>query len=381
MVATGTAAVAAETVRVELGPRGYDIRIGAGLLEAAGPALAAVCPGRSTVVIADETVAGLYGARLAAALEGAGLSCRAITVPPGERSKSLATFERVIDRLLADGLERGTTIIALGGGVVGDLAGFAAAVALRGVPFVQVPTTLLAQVDSAVGGKTGINSPHGKNLIGAFHQPRLVLADVDTLDTLSPRERRAGYAEVVKYGCIDRPGLLAWLEREGPALLAGDRDRRIRAVAESCRAKAAIVAADERESGARALLNLGHTFGHALETESGYGDVLLHGEAVAIGMVLALRLSARLGLAPAADAARLEAHLRAVGLPASPRDVAGVAWNLDRLMGHMAKDKKVRDGRLTFILARGLGQAFVARDVPPEAPRALLAEALGGPDG
>jgi 3-dehydroquinate synthase len=267
-------------------------------------------------------------------------------------------------------------LIALGGGVVGDLTGFAAATLLRGLDFVQIPTTLLAQVDSSVGGKTAINSRFGKNLIGAFHQPRLVLADIDTLDTLPAREMRAGYAEMVKYGLIDEPGFFARLERDGPALLAGDKALRAWAVAVSCGAKARIVAADERESGARALLNLGHTFGHALEAETGYGNELLHGEGIAIGLCLAFDLSVALGLCPAADRDRVYAHLQAADLPTSPRSIGQRRWDADRLIGHMMHDKKTRDGRLTFILARGIGRAFIAKDTPIEPVRAVLDGAL-----
>ena len=361
---------------VDLGARSYDIVIGEGLIERAGALLGPLLPGRRAIVIADEAVAGHYLARLTASLAAAGIEAPSLNVPPGEASKSLARFGDLMEAVLALAPERSTTIVALGGGVVGDLAGFAAASALRGLAFVQVPTTLLAQVDSAVGGKTGINSRYGKNLIGAFHQPRAVLADLATLATLPRRELLAGYAEIVKYGALGDAAFFDWLVANGAALVAGDTALRGEAVARSCAAKAAIVAADEREAGRRALLNLGHTFAHAFEAESGYGDRLLHGEAVAIGMAAALRLSVRLGLCPAADAERLTAHLSAIGLPTGLAGVADGGWTAERLIGHMARDKKVSDGRATFILARGIGHAFVTRDVPMDAVAATLDEAL-----
>ncbi|MEO0036446.1 MAG: hypothetical protein RLZZ501_2469, partial [Pseudomonadota bacterium] len=309
-------------------------------------------------------------------LFAAGIQPLHTVMPAGEPTKDFPHLEALLDAMLAARAERGTMVVALGGGVVGDLTGFAAAILLRGVDFVQIPTTLLAQVDSSVGGKTGINTRHGKNLVGAFHQPRLVLADTDLLDSLPRRQVLAGYAEVVKYGVIDDPEFFAWLEEHGPALVAGDAAARRHAVAVSCRAKARIVAADERESGQRALLNLGHTFGHALEAETGFSDALLHGEAVAIGMVLALRLSARLGLAPAADAERLARHLDAVGLPSALP--AGRAWDPERLLEHMSGDKKVKDGAITFVLAPGIGHSFLSRDVANGEVLALLAESAAG---
>ena len=362
-----------ETVRVELGERAYDIRIAPGLIDTAGKLLQPLAPAGRLVVITDETVDGLHGAAFEASLTAAGLRPLRLAVPAGESSKSLARLEDLLERMLAHGIDRSTPVIGFGGGVVGDLAGFAAAVALRGLPFVQIPTTLLAQVDSAVGGKTGINARHGKNLIGAFHQPQLVLADLATLDTLPRRQLLAGYAEIVKYGAIDRPDFFGWLERHGPDLLAGDIAARAHAVRLCCEAKAAIVAADEREAGRRALLNLGHTFGHALEAATGFGDRLLHGEAVAIGMVLAFDLSVRLGLCPAADAARLRRHLAAVGLPTTPPPGVGAPGDL---LAHMSRDKKVSAGRITFILAEGLGRAFIACDIDPAEVAGLLAESL-----
>jgi len=364
------------SVSVGLGERSYDILIGPDLIERTG-ALVAGLPGgmpRRVGIVTDDTVANHVLGRLQAGLSGFASDPTLVCVAPGEGSKSFGTLERVCEALLDAGLERGSLLIALGGGVVGDLCGFAASVLLRGIGFVQIPTTLLAQVDSSVGGKTGINTRQGKNLVGTFHQPRLVLADTGALDSLPRRELLAGYAEVVKYGVIDRPDFFAWLEANGAAVVAGNDAARRHAIAVSCQAKAEIVAADERESGARALLNLGHTFAHALEAECGYGT-LLHGEAVAIGMVLALTLSERLDLASDGGAKRLRAHLEAVGLPTRiPADVARDADGVERLLGWMGKDKKVQDGRITFILARGIGRSFVTRDVPTEAVRTLLAD-------
>ena len=366
-----------ETVRVELGPRSYDVMVGAGLVGEAGRFMAPLLAGRSAVVVTDRVVAGLYLDATLDALRTAGFEPSHLIVESGERSKDLATLGGMLDDILVRGIERSTALVALGGGVVGDLTGFAASILLRGVPFVQIPTTLLAQVDSGVGGKTGVNSTHGKNLIGTFYQPRLVLADVATLATLPPRERRAGYAEVVKYGLIDDPAFFAWLETNGPALLDGDPDMLRTAVAHSCRAKARIVAADERESGSRALLNLGHTFAHALEAEAGYDGSLLHGEAVAYGMVLAHRLSAALGLCGEDDAGRVAAHFRAVGLPSEADALPAIRWNSAALIERMKHDKKVQDGRMTFVLTRGIGHAFLSRDVPLEALGALLDQAFG----
>ncbi len=358
-----------EIVHVALGTRSYDIQIGSGLIDTAGDLLGPLMPVPRAIVVTDETVAGLHLQPLAASLGLAGIGYDEIVLPAGEATKSLDRLDEVLDRMLSLGIERSVTVIALGGGVIGDLAGFAASIALRGLPFAQIPTTLLAQVDSAVGGKTGINSRHGKNLIGSFYQPRVVIADVGLLDSLPPRQRRAGYAEIVKYGAIDNPEFFAWLEDNGAALLDGDAGRLAQAVKVSCESKAAIVAADERESGKRALLNLGHTFGHALEAETSYGDALLHGEAVAIGMMLAFDLSVRLGFCPAEDAARLRRHLVAMGLPVALPDRD---WSVDRLMAHMARDKKVANGRIAFVLARGLGKAFVATDIDPAEAAAVL---------
>ncbi|AWK86307.1 3-dehydroquinate synthase [Azospirillum thermophilum] len=368
-----------DIVRLDLGPRSYDILVGDGVLAEAGPRIAALTRGKAPIVVTDENVAPLHLPTLERALSAAGIApSPAIVLPAGEKTKDFAHFTDLMDGILGRGIERSTMLLALGGGVIGDITGFAAASALRGIDFIQVPTTLLSQVDSSVGGKTGINSRHGKNLIGAFHQPKLVIADTATLDTLPRREVLAGYAEVAKYGLIRLPDFFSWLEENGARVVDGDSAARRHAVTVSCRAKADIVGVDERESGDRALLNLGHTFGHALEAATGFGQTLLHGEAVAIGMVLAFDLSVRLGLCPAEDAARARAHLKAVGLPVRIADVAGVAWDVDWLVRAMAKDKKVQDGRITFVLVRGLGQAFTLRDVDAAAVREVLAESLAG---
>jgi 3-dehydroquinate synthase len=361
-------------VRVDLGPdRGYDIVVGEGLIADAASYLRPVLPGRRVAVVSDETVAALHLSGLLGALAADGIEHHEIVVPPGEPTKQFAALERLIDDLLDARIERSDAVIALGGGVVGDLVGFAAAILRRGVAVVQMPTTLLAQVDSAIGGKTGINTRHGKNLVGAFHQPRLVLADIGVLDTLPRRQLLAGYAEVVKYGLIDDARFFAWLEAHGGDACAGDPESRRHAVVSSCRAKARIVAADEREAGDRALLNLGHTFAHALEVETGYGGGLLHGEAVAVGLVLAFELSARLGVCPAGDADRVRRHLASIGLPT---EVPAAVGDVGRLLDHMAQDKKVRRGRVAYVLARGIGQAYVDRDVDQAAVAALLEAAL-----
>ncbi len=363
-------------LRVELGERGYDILIGEGLLAEAGRLMKPVLAQPRVVVVTDEVVAPLYLDTLCGALGDEGIDHGEIILPAGEATKDFDHFRKLTEGLLESKAERDTTLIALGGGVVGDITGFAAAVTLRGLPFIQIPTTLLAQVDSSVGGKTGINSSFGKNLIGAFHQPRLVLADLATLDTLARRELLAGYAEVVKYGLIDRSDFFSWLEKNGSRLLDGDSRCRRHAVLTSCDAKAAIVAADEREAGRRALLNLGHTFGHAFEAETGYGGELAHGEAVAIGMVMAFDLSVRLGLCPEKDAGRVRSHLAAVGLPTDLSALKTPSWTPQGLLAHMARDKKVKDGAMTFILAHGIGRAFITREAPEEDVRRLLQAAL-----
>ncbi|GAB4373409.1 MAG: 3-dehydroquinate synthase [Kiloniellaceae bacterium] len=371
---------APERLTVALGARSYDIVIGTTVMAEAGRLMRPVLKSQRVVVITDSNVAGLHLARLQRALDDAGLTHDSIVVPPGDGSKSLDQLGRLIGQLLDRKVERSTTLVALGGGVIGDLAGFAAAVTLRGLDFVQIPTSLLAQVDSSVGGKTGINAPQGKNLIGAFHQPRLVLADTSILTTLPRREMLAGYAEVVKYGLIRDPGFFHWLEAHGADLVQGERAELQHAVLESCRAKAAVVAADERESGQRALLNLGHTFGHALEAETGYGDELLHGEAVAVGMVMAFDLSVQRGHCPPEDADRVRRHLAAVGLPTGFADLAPRHWDVERLIDHMGRDKKVSGGRITFVLVRGIGDAYLDATVELDELRALLTGALNDAD-
>jgi 3-dehydroquinate synthase len=366
-----------ERVGVSLGARSYDIWVGEGLLARAGGLLRPVLARPRVAIVTDDTVARLYLPPLRAALDRAGIEAVSIVVPAGEETKSFAQLERLCTALLDARIERSTTLIALGGGVIGDLTGFAAGIVLRGVPFVQIPTTLLAQVDSSVGGKTGINTAHGKNLVGLFYQPRLVLADVATLDSLPDRQRRAGYAEVVKYGLINDPAFFSWLEAHGSAVLAGDRAAQRHAVVTSCRAKAAIVAADERETGPRALLNLGHTFGHALEAETGFSDALLHGEAVALGLVLAADLSVALGCCPPADAARVRNHLAAVGLATELTALRPEGWSVPALLAHMRHDKKVRDGTVTFIVLDGIGRARVSDGVPLPAVEALLRACTG----
>ena len=367
-----------ETVALPLGERAYDIHIGERLLDEAGALIAPLLPRPRAVVVTDENVAAAQGERLKKSLDAAGIETEFVVLKPGEGTKSFPELERLCGRLLDLGVERKDAVVAFGGGVIGDLVGFAAAILRRGCRFIQIPTTLLAQVDSAVGGKTAVNVAQGKNLIGAFHQPALVLADVDALTTLPPRELGAGYSEIVKYGLINDAAFFDWLEANGGKLLAGDAPARIRAVKTSCASKAAIVAADEREQGARALLNLGHTFGHALEAAYGYSDRLLHGEAVAAGMGLAFDYSARLGLCGAEDAARVRAHLSGCGLPASVGDLPrGVSCDAERLMTLMMQDKKVEQNRLTLILAKGVGEAFIAKDVDAGDVQDFLAEQIG----
>jgi len=362
-------------VRVELAERAYDILIGEGLIAQAGPRIAALFPRARAAIVTDENVAAHWLAPLQQSLAASGIEAQAIIRPPGETTKSYAEFALVSDALIAAKIERRDVVIALGGGVIGDLAGFAAATLRRGVDYVQIPTSLLAQVDSSVGGKTAINSPLGKNLIGAFHQPRLVLADLATLATLPEREFRAGYAEVVKYGLIDDRAFFEWLEAHRAELFAGG-PARAQAVAVSCAAKARVVAADETEQGARALLNLGHTFGHALEALAHYDPaILVHGEGVAVGLALAFRFSRTLGHCAGQDVVRVERHLQAAGLPIRIQDIKSLTASPDTMLEAMRQDKKVERGRLTFILARGIGESFVAKDVPEaEALRFLEAE-------
>jgi 3-dehydroquinate synthase len=360
-------------IPVSLGARSYDICIGDGLLDEAGDRVAPLLSRRFVVVVADETVHAIHGARLLSALERAGIASIVIPIAPGEASKSFASLERLCETMLDAGVERGDLVVAFGGGVVGDLTGFAAAILKRGCRFAQIPTTLLAQVDSSVGGKTAINTRAGKNLVGAFYQPSLVLSDVSTLASLPARDLRSGYAEVVKYGALGDAGFFDWLDAHGDALLAGDRHAQTEAVARSCAMKAKIVAADERETGERALLNLGHTFGHALEAAFGFSDRLTHGEAVAAGMGLAFDFSAANGLCPKEDALRLKSHLRLRGLPAGIGDIAGAsALPARTLRDLMMQDKKNASGRLTLILACRIGDAFVQKGADADAVEAFL---------
>jgi len=367
------------TVDVALGDRAYDIIIGRDVLQSLGSRVAALRPGVHAAIVTDRTVAQHWLERTEASLAAAGIATSRVIVEEGESSKSYAGLELVSEALIAAKIERNDLVIALGGGVVGDLAGFAASILRRGVDFVQVPTSLLAQVDSSVGGKTGINSPQGKNLLGAFHQPVLVIADTSVLDTLSPRQFRAGYAEVAKYGILGDEAFFTWLETNHADIFSGGAARE-HAIATSCRAKAAIVSRDERETGERALLNLGHTFGHALEAATGFSDRLFHGEGVSVGMVLAADFSAALGMIAPADAARVERHLATAGLPTHLQDIAGFAQeglaDADALMTLMAQDKKVKRGRLTFILLEAVGRAVIANDVEPSLVRDFLQRKL-----
>jgi 3-dehydroquinate synthase len=367
-------------VNVGLGDRAYDIVIGRGVLQSLGERIAALRPGARTAIVTDRSVARHWLEATEAALGSAGVSSSRIIVDEGEATKSYGVLEKVSEALIAAKIERNDLVVALGGGVIGDLAGFAAAIVRRGVDFVQVPTTLLAQVDSSVGGKTGINSPHGKNLLGAFHQPVLVVADTQVLDTLPPRQFRAGYAEVAKYGVLGDAGFFAWLDANRGEIFSGGAARE-HAIAASCRAKAAIVARDERETGDRALLNLGHTFGHALEAATGFSDRLFHGEGVSVGMVLAAEFSAELGMIGADTAARVTKHLSDCGLPTRLQDIAGFEQeglaDADALLALMFQDKKVKRGKLTFILLKALGQAVIVNDVEPEKVRSFLARKLG----
>jgi 3-dehydroquinate synthase len=366
-------------VDVALGDRAYDIVIGRGVLSSLGERVAALRPGVRTAIVTDRTVAKYWLEPTEASLAAAGIPTSRVVVEEGEISKTYAGLEKVSEALIAAKIERNDLVIALGGGVVGDLAGFAAAILRRGVDFVQVPTSLLAQVDSSVGGKTGINSPQGKNLLGAFHQPVLVIADTAVLDTLSPRQFRAGYAEVAKYGVLGDEAFFAWLEKNHSDIFKGGSARE-HAIATSCRAKAGVVSRDERETGERALLNLGHTFGHALEAATGFSDRLFHGEGVAIGMTLAAQFSAKLGMIGEQDAVRVERHLIEAGLPTRLQDIAGFAQeglaDADALMALMAQDKKVKRGKLTFILLEAVGRAVIAKDVEPTPVRDFLRDKL-----
>lgn len=367
---------ATDTVSVPLPGRAYDVLVGRGLIDDAGGRIAPLLARPRIAIVADATVADLHLPRLQASLDAAGIASTTLTVPPGEGSKSWAELARVTEWLLAQKVERRDIVLAFGGGVIGDLVGFAAAILRRGVGFIQMPTTLLAQVDSSVGGKTGINTAQGKNLAGAFHQPRLVLADIDVLDSLPARDFRAGCGEVVKYGLLGDADFFAWLETHGPDMVAGDKALRQHAVRHSVQMKADIVLRDETEQGDRALLNLGHTFCHALEAATGYSDRLLHGEGVAIGCGLAMDLSARLGLCSQEDPSRTHALLAAMGMTRHLSEIPGALPDADALLDLMAQDKKVVDGQLRFILTRGIGAAFVTADVPQDTVRTLLADAL-----
>ena len=363
----------ADTVHVPLGDRAYDVRIGADLIARAGAEIAPLLKRPRVAVVTDQNVAGLHLDAFRAALSAEGIASEALTLPAGEGTKSWPNLTRVVEWLLETKVERRDVVVALGGGVIGDLVGFAAAILRRGVRFVQVPTSLLAQVDSSVGGKTGINSAHGKNLIGAFHQPALVLADINVLETLSPRDFLAGYGEVAKYGLLGDAEFFAWLEANAPAL-RDDPALRQHAVAHAVAMKAGIVTRDETEQGERALLNLGHTFGHALESATGYSDRLLHGEGVAIGCALAFDLSARMGLCSQEAPSRVAQHLRQMGMPARLEDIPGDLPDDAALIALMGQDKKVVDGKLRFVLARGIGEAFICDDVPGDLLQAVLRE-------
>jgi len=363
-------------LRLDLGDRSYDIVVGRNLLDQAGSLISPLMRGRKVIIVSDSNVAPLYQGKLEASLSEAGIEHSCVTLAAGEKTKSFEHLQALSNNLFKIGVDRQTLLIALGGGVIGDLSGFCAAITMRGIEFVQIPTTLLSQVDSSVGGKTGINSSYGKNLIGAFHQPRLVLADLDCLDSLPRRQLLAGYAEVAKYGLINDGDFFSWLEENAASLLDGDKALQAHAVLKSCACKADIVAQDERETGVRALLNLGHTFAHALEAEVGYNDSLLHGEAVSIGMVMAFDLSHRLGLCPQADATRVRQHFDKIGLPTDLKGLANETWTPERLIDHMGLDKKAEAGSIIFILARAIGSSFIARDVDPEELQIFLADAL-----
>jgi len=369
-----------QKITVSLKNHSYDILVGAKLLDQAGALIAPLLPARRTIVITDENVAKHQLPRLEKSLTSANITFDTIVMPAGETTKSFQHLENLLDQMLSLKLERLDKIIAFGGGVIGDLVGFAASIYLRGIDFIQIPTTLLAQVDSSVGGKTGINSPRGKNLIGSFHQPYLVLTDVSTLNSLPKRHLLAGYAEVVKYGLIGDINFFNWLEKNGQNIIAGDPEARMEAIIKSCQAKARVVAEDEKELGNRALLNLGHTFGHALEAESGYSDLLFHGEAVAIGMVMAFELSVKMGLCPKKDAQRLHKHLKEISLPTriskTDHPVSQVKMTAERLYGHTLQDKKKSGGRTNFVIVSGIGKAFLSRDINPEDVKEIFQAAL-----
>lgn len=363
-------------VQVALGERSYDILIGTNLIDSAGATLRNVLSNPRAAIITDKNVAALHLESLQMSLTEAGIEHSALVFPPGESSKSLATYGDLMSRLLDTRIQRDEALIALGGGVIGDLTGFAASTLRRGVDFIQIPTTLLSQVDSSVGGKTGINAPQGKNLIGAFYQPRMVLADISTLDSLPRREVLAGYAEVVKYGLLGDYAFFEWLEANGQKVIEGDTMARIYAVEQSVKAKARIVAKDEREGGVRALLNLGHTFGHALEAETGYGAHLNHGEAVAIGIMMAAELSAQLGFLDRQDCGRIRAHFKSVGLPVAVPQIDGITWTAEKLLAHMRQDKKISGGKITLILMNAIGDAFSTKTIDESDILSLLRQEL-----
>lgn len=364
------------TVVVDLGLRSYEVRISPGLIGRAGAEIAPLLKRKKVAVVTDETVALVHLERLVAALEVEGIAVSSLVLPAGESTKGWSQFAHCVEWLLEQKIERRDVVVAFGGGVIGDLVGFASAVLRRGVRFVQIPTTLLAQVDSSVGGKTGINTAQGKNLVGAFHQPSLVLADIDALATLSERDFLAGYGEVIKYGLLGDRGFFDWLEVNAPLMVSGDAFARQFAVRRSVEMKAGIVSGDETEEGKRALLNLGHTFCHALEKATGYSDRLLHGEGVAIGCVLAFELSHRMGLCSQEASSRVRAHLKAMRMKTDLRDIPGDLPDVSAMVDLMGQDKKVIDGRLRFVLARGIGEAFVADDVPLDLVTGLLSDAL-----
>ena len=366
----------AERVRVGLGERAYDIVVGKDVLSSAGREIGALTKSRRAFVVTDENVARRHLDALRHALREGGIECAVAILPPGEATKSFAMLEHLTSLMLDAGIERGDMVVAMGGGVMGDLAGFAAGILKRGIDYVQVPTTLLAQVDSSVGGKTAIDTPQGKNLIGLFHQPRLVLADTGVLDSLPSREMRAGFAEVLKYGLIEDAAFAEWVAANTQAILTKPGGERRQAIVTSCKMKARVVEADEREAGRRALLNLGHTFAHGIEAAAGYSGRVLHGEAVAVGCGLAFELSERLGLCQAGTANQVRDWFTAAGLAARIRDLPDLGATSEEFMAHMAQDKKARAGRIVFVLARGIGQAFVANDVEPQIVERMLTDAL-----
>jgi 3-dehydroquinate synthase len=365
-----------DTVEVHLGDRSYTIHTGTGLLSEAGALIGPILRRKRVAVVTDENVAALHLDTLRAGMDAQGIEVRVLVLPAGEATKSWKYIQETVEWMLAERVERDDVVIAFGGGVIGDLVGFAASILRRGVRFVQIPTSLLAQVDSSVGGKTGINSPHGKNLVGAFYQPQMVLADTDMLDTLKPRDFLAGYGEVVKYGLLGDAEFFDWLEANAPAMAQGDVAKRIYAVKRSCQMKADIVARDEKERGDRALLNLGHTFCHALEAATGFSDRLLHGEGVAIGCAMAFETSMRLGLCSQEAPSRVRAHLKSMGMKVDLVDIEGDLPDADALIELMGQDKKVVDGQLAFIMARGIGDAFVSRNVDLDVVRGVLRDGL-----